>query len=218
MATPPSWAGRPQDSSHLGCRAAAQLQKLTRRRLDSASDTSGAASVLIARGEGLRDSQGVREDGRSARFFWAASLRSLRRSIARIVQSDTHLPCRRARSIFVAPYLLASRTSRPPVLPVKSSGTRDDRSESVGPEAAKRSSVTALPGGDTEVSAIRAAAWQPTEDVMNPEGETGLPPFSARHALLVDAAQQLLDAQHVGEAAGAVRVIHGGEQVRLLER
>jgi hypothetical protein len=43
---------------------------------------------------------------------------------------------------------------------------------------------------------------------------------SARQAatLLIDAAEQRLDAQHVAEAAGAVRVIHGGEQVRLLEQ
>src|SRR5688572_13287597 len=80
-----------------GSPTAASLQNVT-------NGTSRAASALITHGGDLRDPQGVREYGRYASFllYETGAVRKLRRLDASPLASK--------------PQILASRTSRPPIL------------------------------------------------------------------------------------------------------
>src|SRR5688572_28800957 len=106
------------------------------------SGTSRAASALITRAGDLRDSQGVREYGRAASFL-----------VVRDVRRRTKTA--QARSVaarFETQKLLASRTSRPPFLLVKSQVLGTSAPVAHGPTTCRRGGRTALPGNDTEAS------------------------------------------------------------------
>ena len=137
-----------------GCPTAANLQKLTWRPSVVPSGRHLWGCLRADRSWwDLRDPQGVREYGRYASFFLfetSGAVRKLHRREA-------------VAARFENPKILASRTSRPPILPVKSQVLDTSAQPAHGPKTCPRGGGrTALPGNDTEASAIRAAAKDST--------------------------------------------------------